>query len=125
MKKLALLAIIPFLSMLFVPMASVAAKPHITVDMGVSCNSDEYPVSATITYAGHTYSVSCFEGSTEYDNTFTVAKTTGWVMTGIADGVNIDQTGKFGPTHVGVSGSQYGYLDSDDNLCWWIHIAEI
>jgi hypothetical protein len=123
MKKiLALVMLLPLLSFLVVPVATVRASTGFDAEIYVSCVGSSYSASATLTYSGHTVSISCAP-STSYIyhySCFVVHTTSGFTGSTTVDHVINSISGKMGPHFApygslefysyGPDGDTYAYL---------------
>jgi hypothetical protein len=112
-KTLALLAIIPLTSFLIAPLAIACAGYN--VEISVYCDTLN-PSSASLTYAGHTVSVACWESSEPAHYYIHVTSTSKYTATLTSEGASFSSTGKFGPNwgslgNEQVSPSGYGTLE--------------
>jgi len=107
-KTLGLIMLLPLLSFVLVPMASVQATHSFDAEIYVACETSTYATSASLIYSGHTVTISC-PPSTSYraeDVCFTVTRTTNYTAATSANGVANTFTGKMGPHF-----APYGYIE--------------
>jgi hypothetical protein len=122
-KIIVMLALIPMLTFMAVPVATVTAvNPSHYVQIFVGCWSNYYyggTSAATVTYAGHTVSVSCAPGDENYNSICVyVTHSYKFVSAMSNDGQTQYQAGRFGPYQGAINGHSYGWYD--DYAEWFI-----
>ena len=113
-KKLALLALIPLMSFLLVPIASAEGGHSVGVTVFVRCSSNEasgVTSGASLTYNGHTLVVLCTQGNNHSNEIcIDVSYQLRFTATAFAGGHTSSDKGTFGINNYG--GAVYGEVYS-------------
>ena len=99
MKKIfGLLLLLPLLSLVLVPVATVSATHGFDVEIEAECSTTSYTGSASVSYAGHSVSTTCTTSDEDSASAcFNVYATTKFTASTTIGGISNTLTGKMGP----------------------------
>jgi len=116
-KMLALLLLVPVLSLALAPIAAVSAQipnhPDGSTEAAIYVHCDSYeggPASVAVVYEGHYVHVACNEEGDDYtlNVCLSIHSATKYSVTASTDGVTYTWSGKLGPNWGLFDGHQYG-----------------